>query len=162
MPRLTSRDYLTNRQFIRQQWLDWNGIAFGSLPFQEQHDLHDYYVPSIPITDEQALRHRVEMTKSFPSLPQKAGKAYKAIRAAVYGHPNVIVDDFREATASVEMIAGMQRGLRITGIARPQIDHYRLARALVNLLRDDVDGELLARAVRLRNERLDKADDGHA
>ena len=153
MPRLTSDDYLTNRQLLRQQWIDHDGLAFADLPLQDQLDLHDYYVPSVPITDDEALRHRAEMTKAFSSLPQKAGRAFVALCAAVDGSPNQIVDSFREATTSIEEIAGSSRSIRITGIARPSPDHYRLARALLNLERHDVDGGLLARAKKLRDRR---------
>jgi len=153
MPRLTSRDYLINRQFLHEQWKRHDGAVYADLPLQEQRDLHDYFAPSLTLTDRGALMHRAEMTKAFPSLPQKAGRAYQAIQAAVDGVPNAIVDAYRDATTSVELIAGKRRSLRITGVARQKVDHYRVARALLNLERHDVDGALLAKAKKLRDRR---------
>jgi hypothetical protein len=86
------------------------------------------------------------MTKAFPSLPQKAGLAYVSLRAAIDGTPNQIIDAYREANGSVQQIVGKYRSLRNTGVARPKVDHYRLARALLNLEWHDVDSKLLAKA----------------
>lgn len=74
MPRLTPRDYLSHRQFLIQEWSDRDRAAFGGLPLQHQLDLHDYCAPSATFTDREALTHREEMAKAFPSLPQKAGR----------------------------------------------------------------------------------------
>jgi len=153
MPRLTNRDYLIHRLYLRQHWLDRDGAAFANLPLQDQLDIHDYFAPSVAFTDSEALTHRSEMTEAFPSLPQKAGRAYEAMCAAIDGTPHRIVDTFRSETTTVELIAGKRRSLRITGIARPTADHYRLARALLNLERHDVDGKLLAKAQKIRDRR---------
>lgn len=153
MPRLTSRDYLTHRQFLCQCWEERDGVAFADLPYQQQLDLHDYFAPSIALTDREALTHRTAMTKAFPSLPQKAGRAYEAMCAAIEGTPNRIVDTFSSETTTVELIAGKRRSLRMTGIARPKVDHYRVARALLNLERHDVGGKLLAKAKKIRDRR---------
>jgi hypothetical protein len=136
MPRLTSRDYFTHRQFLREEWDERDGAASADLPYQQQLDLHDYFAPSAVFTEREALTHRSEMTKAFPSLPQKAGRACEAMCAAIQGTPNQIVDTHRDKTTTIEMIAGKRRLLRITGVARPKIDHYRLARALLNLERE--------------------------
>jgi len=153
MPRLTLRDFHIHRQFLCQQWEACDGAAFADLPMQEQRDLHDYYAPTVPFTEKEALAHRTAMTKAFPSLPQKVGRAYQAIQVAVDGNPNQIVDSYRDATTTVEMIAGKRRSLRITGVARPTVDHYRLARAMLNLERHDVDGKLYEKAKKLRDRR---------
>lgn len=152
MPRLTSRDYLVHCQFLREQWEE-HGAAFADLPMQEQRDLHDYYAPTIPLTEKEALAHRTAMTRAFPSLPQKAGRAYQAVQAAIDGAPNQIVDSYRDATTTTEMIGGKHRSLRVTGVARPKVDHYRLARAILNLERQDVNGKLYERAMKLRDRR---------
>jgi hemoglobin-like flavoprotein len=123
------------------------------LPYQQQLDLHDYFAPPVPFTEREVLTHRREITKAFPSLPQKAGRAYEALRAAIDGTPNQIVDTFRSETTTVELIAGKRRSLRITGIARPKVDHYRLARALLNLERHDVDSKIYAEAKKVRDRR---------
>jgi hypothetical protein len=150
MPRLTSREYLIHRQFLCQQWEEHDAAAFAELPLQQQLDLHDYFAPAVPLTDQQAVRHRDEMTEAFLSLPQKAGRAYQALRATIDGTPNQIVDTYRAETITTGMIAGKRRSLRITGIARPVVDHYILARALLALERYDTDGKLLTLAKKAR------------
>ena len=153
MLRLTSHDYLINRRLLCVEWKKRNGAAFAELPLQYQRDLHDYFAPSVTFTDKEALTHRDEMTKAFPSLPQKAGRALQAIHAAVDDTPNQIVDTHRAKTTTVASIAGKRRSLRIAGAARPKLDHLRLARALLAIERHDVDGKLLAKVKKLRDRR---------
>lgn len=69
MPRLTSRDYLAQRRLLIEEWFDRDAIAFGDVPLQAQHDLHDFYAPTEPFSDAEALKHRATMAKTFPSLP---------------------------------------------------------------------------------------------
>lgn len=66
----------------------------------------------------------------------------------------MIAETHRAKTTSNVVIAGKERSIRIAGIAKPEIDHYRLARAMVNLMTADVDGKLLAKANKLRDRRL--------
>ena len=153
MPRLTSHDYLINRRLLCVEWKKRNGAAFAELSLQHQPDLHDYFAPSAPFTHKEALTHRMEMTKAFPSLPQKAGRELQAIHTALEGTPNQIVDTHRAKTTAVASIAGERRLLRIGGVARPKLDHLRLARALLAIERYDVDGKLLAKAKKLRGRR---------
>lgn len=79
MPRLTSKDYLTQRHLLIEEWFDRDAIAFGDVPLQAQHDLHDFYAPTELLSDADALKHRAAMTKAFPSLPQKAGRALQTL-----------------------------------------------------------------------------------
>ncbi len=136
MSRLTQNNYLDRRLFLRQRWAVNDGAAFGELSLQDQLDLHDYYALSIPVTNEQALQHRLAMTNAFPSLPQKAGRAYGALRAVFDGAPNQMIEGHRRSTTTVEIIADTRHSLRIAGIAHPKPDHYRLARALLKLAID--------------------------
>jgi hypothetical protein len=136
-----------------------DAAVFADLPLQNQLDLHDYYALSVPITVEQALRHRAEMTKAFPSLPQKAGRAYEAFRAAIDGPPNRIIDRHRRATTTTEVIAGERRSLRIVGIAHPRPDQYRLARALLALANDP---KVSAELDRLLQKKVKRDDDPSA
>jgi hypothetical protein len=153
MPRLTSRDYLIHRLFLCEQWEEHDGAAFADLPMQEQRDLHDYYAPTVSFTEKEALAHRTAMTKAFPSLPQKAGRAYQSIQAAVDGTPNQIVDAYRDAATTIELIGGKRRSMRITGVARPKVDHYRLARALFGLAKDPVASAKLDKLVERKRRR---------
>lgn len=57
VPRLTTRDYLTIRDFLIDLWNENDGQAFGVLPGYAQRDLHDYFAPTVPMTDRDALAH---------------------------------------------------------------------------------------------------------
>lgn len=101
MPRLTSRDYLTRRQFLYKHWEEHDDVGFVDLPYQQQLDLYDYFAPSVAFTDREALTHRNEMTKAFPSLPQKGGRAYEGMCAAIDWTPNRTVYTLRSETTTV-------------------------------------------------------------
>lgn len=66
MPRLTSQDYLAQRRLLIKEWYEHDAIAFGDIPLQAQHDLHDFYAPTEPMSDADALKHRAAMAKAFP------------------------------------------------------------------------------------------------
>lgn len=151
MPRLTTRDYLIQRQFLVEEWFEREGAAFGNLPLQNQRDLHDYYAPSVPFTDQEALTHREQMTEAFPPLPQKAGRAYQAVCSAVDG--NSIIDSYRAKTMTVGMIGGRPRMLRVAAVANPEIDHVRLARAMLNLAKEDIEKKFLKKAQKIARRR---------
>ena len=93
------------------------------------------------------------MTAAFPSLLQTAGRAFHTLGAAIEGTPNQIVDTYRSETTAIAMIAGKRRSLRITGVAHPVPDHYRLARALLALETHDIDGKLLATAKNIQRHK---------
>ena len=150
MPRLSNRDYLIQRQYLVEEWLGRDGGSFGNLPYQHQIDLHDFYAPAEPMTDLEATRHRAAMTKAFPSLPQKAGRAYQAIRAAVSGLPNQLVDAHRIATTGLAKIGGRSRSIRVAAIARPKPDHRILARMLLNMTKQDNAEELYELAKKMK------------
>jgi len=150
MPRLTSRDYLIQRQYLVEEWLEHDAGSFGLLPYRHQIDLHDFYAPAEPMTDLEATRHREAMTKAFPSLPQKAGRAYQALQDAANGLPNQLIDARRAATTGVTKIGGRPHSIRVAGIARPKPDHHRLARLLLNLTKQSNAEELYGLAKKLK------------
>lgn len=138
MPRLTSQDYLAQRRLLIEEWYEHDAVAFGDTPIPAQHDLHDFYAPTEPLSDADALKHRAAMTRAFPSLPQKAGRAFqmliavrelKALRGA-------------EARTSPRK-PGAKRGIRIAPVVRPKTDLRLLAKVLVKLSVHDADGALL-------------------
>lgn len=153
MPRLTIQDYLTTRDFLAELWIERDGLGFSALPGHAQRDLHDYFAPSVPMTVHEATVHRQEMTKVFPSLPQKAGRAAEALRADLEGRPNQMLDRHRQRTSGTFDSAGKAHRIRVAALARPKVDALRLARAIVALSKADVDGTLLAKARKLRERR---------
>ncbi|WP_298864178.1 hypothetical protein [uncultured Microbacterium sp.] len=142
MPRLTSKDYLAQRRLLIEEWFDRDAIGFGDVPLQAQHDLHDFYAPTESFTDVDALEHRFAMTKAFPSLPQKAGRALEAL---------LLGQELREQRlAAARKIASQpsprtakSRGVRIAAVVRPKPDLRLLAKAIVELSISDTDGSLL-------------------
>lgn len=153
MPRLANRDYLIQRQYLIEEWLERDGGSFGNLPYHHQIDLHDFYAPAEPMTDLEATRHRAAMTKAFPSLPQKAGRAYQAVQAATSGLPNQLADTHRVANTSVERIGGRPRSIRVAAIARPKPDHRILARMLLNMTEQNNAEELYELAKKMAKRR---------
>ena len=139
MPRLTNRDYLNNRRLLCEQWLEHQGGAFINLPRQAQLDLHDYYAPSREMWDDDAITHRDAMAKAFPSLPQKAGRAFEALRASLDGEPNQVLERYRERTTNVIESGKKQRRIRITAIANPNPDFTFLKGHLVDMIKAELD-----------------------
>jgi hypothetical protein len=94
------------------------------------------------------------MTKAFPALPQKAGRAFEALRSCLEGRPNQISDRHRTGSTRTLRIGGKMRSLRISAVSRPQIDTHYLAKALLQLVKED-DGTLMKKAQKLQ-ARADK------
>lgn len=138
MPRLTSRDYLAQRRLLIEEWYEYDAVAFGDTPIPAQHDLHDYYAPTEPLSDADALKHRAAMTKAFPSLPQKAGRAFQMLIAA----REMRALRMAEARTSPRK-PGVKRAVRIAPVVRPKVDLHYLAKAMVELAKHDADGALL-------------------
>ena len=142
MPRLTAKTYLEHRLLLMVEWWDHQGGAFLEISLPQQRDLHDYYAPAEPLTDEQALAHRAAMTEAFPALPQKAGRAMQALIAARDAPP-------RQHDRS----RSGPRIVTVKVLARPQIDVQKLARLFARLAYDDPSGELLKRMKSRRRRR---------
>lgn len=141
MPLLTSKDYLIQRQLLIEEWHDRDAIAFGDISFQGQHDLHDFYAPTESFSDAEALKHRAAMTKSFPSLLQKAGRALQALLLGRELHEQRVAA--RQAAGTTLRCTATNRNVRIASVARPKPDVRFLAKALIDLSISDTDGSLL-------------------
>lgn len=140
MPRLTSKDYLAQRRLLIEEWYEHDAIAFAEVPLQGQHDLHDFYAPTEPLSDADALKHRTAMTKAFPSLPQKAGRAQALLLGREVHLQRVAV---RQVASTPPKRTSRTRGVRIAAVVRPKTDLRLLAKALVELSVSDTDGSLL-------------------
>jgi hypothetical protein len=57
MPRLTTRQYLTNRAWLRSLWLE-DRSRFVGISANEQWELRAYYVPSEDGSEDQLLQLR--------------------------------------------------------------------------------------------------------
>lgn len=95
------------------------------------------------------------MTKERPALPQSAGRAFEALRAHLEHRPNQMVDRHLKNVTGTFKVGGKNRQIQVTGVSRPNIDTYHLAKALVQLSKEDIDGKLLKKAfeAKARSER---------
>lgn len=140
MPRLTNLTYLANRQLLASHWAQ-DEYGWSNLSFEDQCTLHEYYQPSMDLTDDQAIGYRQAVTEKWPSLPQRAGKAYA---------------EFTKAIAQLEATppppkrpAGRKRTnksyvIRTEGLVRPDVDFDKLARVLLDIARDQAEKKYAA------------------
>lgn len=124
MPRQSTRRHLEVRRWVAKLWTERPSIL-GALSHQDQRYLHDYFLPSVIVSDEQLLAYRAKISKDRPSLPQCAGRAVKRLEALVAMPARVPVAASWSRTK--------QRGTPAVTAAtvKPQIDIESMARALV-------------------------------
>jgi len=128
MPRLTNTHYLITRKWLTELWLSDPG-AWASTSPEDQRLLHDYFEPSIPLSPEQALAHRWQVTVAQPSLPQRAGRALKRFRRVVQGElswvPEPVVSPRRGRQA--------QHAISVRSVLQPHPDPAKLARIVISV-----------------------------
>ena len=138
MPRLSNDLYLQRHHFLRAGWCGGVKELFGVLPAHMQRDVHAYYQPSQELADDALIENRRSVAKTEPGLPQRASRAflqmqdafdeaYEAFEAADYNE--AVFNDF--LARDMPSFKSGSRTLRITAVARPELDLKRLARALV-------------------------------
>lgn len=127
MPRLTNVQYLYQRQRLRVSWQRRSAAPFSTLSATEQVRLWAYFVPTLKLTDKEAIAHRKMISERFLALPQQAGRAY--VRALPYLDPEP-----RSGPAVREQRVKKPRGeVVIRGAPREKVDVYLLVRALISL-----------------------------
>jgi hypothetical protein len=80
MTRLTNTTYLTQHHQLKNEWFSESGGAFIMLSPTEQRTLHSYYEFTKHLLDTELLAHRAAVSKSQPSTPHRAGKAFTRLR----------------------------------------------------------------------------------
>ena len=126
MTRLTHTTYRIQHHQLHREWLDRHGFAFTMLSPTEQILIHDFYEPSKSFTDYQLRAHRAAITKLRPSLPHQAGKAF------------VRIAPFLDVELAPLPMPGRGKPYvaKITSLVNPQIDPARLAKILIEIVRD--------------------------
>ena len=145
MPRLTNTQFINRHKDLYSIWHDGPKELFAILSTNDQWKVHRYYQSSKDLTDQQLIEHRVSITKTEPSLPHQASRGYsrmhqaevtarkmstnqqsfhRAIRQQIPGHVHEISND-------------RFRNIRVIGIARPEPDLERLARALIMQVKEE-------------------------
>lgn len=127
MPRLTNKQYLKYRKYLRRLWL-YRPSTYSHLSPIQQWQVHEYFRPSEKLTDEQLLTHRKDITAQYPSLPHKAGRAIKEFGQILRSKAKS-----RATVSTYTNKRGKTTTIQVRGVVRPKIDTRRLARALVEL-----------------------------
>jgi hypothetical protein len=120
MPKLSNEDYLIRHEMLHRVW-GTDNRHFAGLTYQQQRDLHDYYVPAKDLTNDELLAHRRKVTKQSPSLPQRASKAF-LVMLKPEAQPDHYVHTDKKG-----------RKITIRPLVRPEIDTEKLAMALLDL-----------------------------
>lgn len=127
MPRLTDKQYLEYRKFLRRLWLH-RQEAYSYLTPTQQWQIHDYFRPSEELTTEQLLQHRKDIAAKRPSLPHQVGRTIKEFGQVMRGKAKPRGVTELKVPASGR---GRARTIRVRGIVRPQIDYDKLALACI-------------------------------
>lgn len=121
MPKLTNREYFLRHNVLARLW-DKDKRAYYYLSYQQQRDLHDYYVPTRPLSELELMAHRKRVTKQNPSLPQRAGRAFGAM--------------YRGEFTPVPVTTGRgDKQVFIRGLASPELDIAKLSKLLSSMLK---------------------------
>ena len=75
MPRLRNHDFLKRHDLLAKLWKQAPS-SFGLLNPHQQRDLHAYFRSADDLSPVELLAHRQKITKSDPSLPNRAGKTF--------------------------------------------------------------------------------------
>lgn len=129
MPRLLHPYYRQHYLALRAELLR-GGHAFVVLTSAEQIAIHDFYQPSLELTDAQLRELRKRVTKVDPSLPHRAGKAYARIAPFIGdGHPPMLGGT---STVRASKRKGELRRTTVWGEVQPHIDPEQLVKILLD------------------------------
>lgn len=130
MPRTTDNQYIFAHTWLRELWLNDRG-TFAQLSYADQRYLHAYFQPDKDWTASELIAFRRQVTWEHVGLPQSAGRAVSKLQRAVSGE--------EVHTPAMLMIEGRHRrahAITVRGVARPEPDLQRLARALLQYAKD--------------------------
>ncbi|MDG4668615.1 hypothetical protein [Mycobacterium sp. 236(2023)] len=160
MPRLTHSTYCAQHRYLKQVWVE-SQPSWVELRPGEQRELHDYYVPTQRFSDEELLEYRQKITALHPSLPQRAGRALKKLRAAHAAYEASV-----KARVAEPIVVGKgkkkrlskDRVITVKSLVHPQPDIDRLAKAVLALAKELADAD---RANRSASEQPDDKSESH-
>jgi len=126
MARLTNHQYLRNHELLRVG-RDAAEPGFVLLSASEQWDLFQFYLPHSPKSHASLLRHRAEISRLDPSLPQRAGRAFMKLRRIEERLPA-----YREYAASQPRIKkNAQKNIVLFSEVHPEVNAEAYARAVI-------------------------------
>ncbi|MFG6279580.1 hypothetical protein [Microbacterium sp. 5K110] len=137
MPRLTNKTYLCNRSALGKFWRR-SEHGWSKLSLEDQCTLHEYFEPTMDLTDDQAIAYRQAVTAEWPNLPQRAGKAYAQFTRVI---AQLEAEPPRLKTSPKSKHRRTPYIVRVEALARPDVDFDKLARALLAFAKEKVDRE---------------------
>ena len=134
MPRLTNYGYLDLQHWLTSVWRD-SRKSFGLLSLLEQRYLHDYFVPSWQLKDEDLLRYRAKIGAEQPNLPAVAGRAASRLQKKM-----------AEQQPLVPTPPAGKRRVVVKAVIHPKPNEDLMSRALLRIMQDleDQDSDKLA------------------
>lgn len=124
--------------------------AFLTLTYNQQRDLHDFYRPAETLADPELLAHRTLITKRWPNLPQRAGKAYRKAE-------RIYLEAMRIADGDEAVFTAYMRSKEHNFVGKPDRKGRRIT--LAPLARPDLDARAIAKAVLALAEELTQNPD---
>lgn len=140
MPRLTFKDYLEHRAFLKLAWEEFDQL-YSLLPVDQQWQLHDYYQPLHSYTEDELREHRAHITKTNPSRPAQAGRHYAKLHRVYETALRMAQQDHRAERRARTPAAPGSRRVTVRAVARPEPDLHKLSLALIALAREMARGE---------------------
>ena len=118
---------------------EFRPLLIAELELYEQHALHDYFAMSKELFDEDALLYRREVSKRWPSLPQKAGRAYTHFEQVLV-KDKLRREHEREKVTAIPMrgTARPKKIVTVKALVRPELDAKRTAQILVYIWREEM------------------------
>ncbi|WP_448238432.1 hypothetical protein [Microbacterium paulum] len=110
---------------------EFRPLPIAELELYEQHSLHDFFAMSRELFDDDALIYRREVSKRWPSLPQKAGRAYTRFEQVV-ARDTANREREREKVTTIPMRGATRpkKVVTVKALANPELDARRMAQIL--------------------------------
>jgi hypothetical protein len=141
MPRLTSQRYIEIHCWLRNYWLE-DAAPYVYLTPEEQWNLHEFFQPCKQLSDDELTVHREAVTRRFPSLPQRAGRALKKFEKATEVASLRQVQSFNVQMKAGEYKRPASHGpITVRSLAQPEVDTTELARLLWDIARSNFKGK---------------------
>ena len=135
MPRITFKQYLDQRAFLKLAWEEFDQL-YSLLSTNQQWDLHAYYQPLHNYDADWLRAHRERISRTQPTLPAKAGRSFARMRRVYAAGMAVLqrsADRPTPTDAPKPPASSEQSRTTVRAIARPEPDLHALSLALIAL-----------------------------
>jgi hypothetical protein len=148
MPRVTTKEQFARYQYLFETYQQ-NQSFFSWMSFEDQNALHRFYQPNQIHTLGSFSKHELEILRTDPSLPNRAGKLYKKLLRGPRTKPQ-----------RQEALVPGSRGRRLVvrAVPREHIDVQQLARALASLVYEEAKQKAREERLRQMHQNEDKGE----